>query len=127
VAAREQESVEQGDAAFRDLLARVNLAQGRLRFLAQVLQAEFNSVESAISLLESAENKAGDLAESAGRLAADQESLRRSLETEQQALTKGEDTLDLVKKRFNADLKVINDLLDTAADRTATLARRLER
>jgi len=61
------------------------------------------------------------------RLGADQEGLRRSLETEQQALARGAETLDLVKKRFAADLKVVNQLLDTAAERTATLAKSLNR
>ncbi len=122
----EQESVEQGDAAFRDLLARVNLAQGRLRFVAEVFQAEFNSVQAAISALEKVEEQAQELVEDTARLAADQESLRRSLATEQQALAKGAETLDLVKKRFTADLKVISELLDTATERTATLAKSLE-
>jgi chromosome segregation ATPase len=123
----EAAAVEEGDAAFRDLLARVNLAQARLRFVAEVLQAEFNSVQAAISSLEKVEEQARTLADDTARLAADQESLRRSLETEQQALAKGAETLDLVKKRFAADLKVINQLLDTAAERTATLAKSLER
>jgi hypothetical protein len=32
----------------------------------------------------------------------------------------------LVKKRFAADLKVVNQLLDTAAQRTDSLAKSLE-
>ena len=125
--AEEKESVEQGDAAFSDLLARANLAQGRLRFVTEVFQAEFGSVQAGISALEKIEEQAQELAEDTGRLAADQESLRRSLETEQQALTKGAEALDLVKKRSTADLKIINELLDTATERTSTLAKRLER
>jgi hypothetical protein len=109
------------------LLARVNLAQARLRFLAQVLQGESASVQAAIGELEKADEQAHSLADDTARLAADQESLRRSLETEQQALARGAETLDLVKKRFAADLKTINQLLDTAAERTATLAKNLER
>jgi hypothetical protein len=83
-------------------------------------------VETAISLLEKVEEQARGLADNTGRLAADQEGLRRSLETEQQVLAKGAETLDLVKKRFAADLKVINELMDSATERTATLAKRLE-
>lgn len=122
----EKESLEQGDDAFRDLLARANLAQGRLRFLTGVLQSEFNSVQAAISVLEKVEEQAQELVQDTARLAADQESLRRSLETEQQALAKGAETLDLVKKRFTADLQAINQLLDSATERTATLAKSLE-
>ncbi|HWQ92911.1 MAG TPA: hypothetical protein VN673_14640 [Clostridia bacterium] len=123
----EREQVEKDDGAFRDLLARVLLAQARLRFLSTVLTGEFHSVQGAIRSLEAIEQEAGELAEETARLAADQESLRRSQETEQQTLTKGTDTLDLVKKRFAADHKVISQLLDDAAERTATLARSLER
>lgn len=123
----EKESVEEGDAAFRDLLARVNLAQARLRFVAEVLQGEFNSVQAAISALEKVEEQARELADDTARLAADQESLRRSLDTEQATLAKGAETLDLVKKRFAADNKAINQSLDTAAERTATLAKSLGR
>ncbi|HWH72204.1 MAG TPA: hypothetical protein VNT26_22765, partial [Candidatus Sulfotelmatobacter sp.] len=123
----ENAAVEEGDAAFRDLLAKVNLAQARLRFVATVLQGEFAAVQAAITALEKVEEQARGLADDTARLAADQESLRRSLETEQQALARGAETLDLVKKRFAADLKVINQLLDTATERTATLARSLER
>lgn len=122
-----RESREEVDAAFRDLLARVNLAQARLRFLAEVLQREFNSVQAAIGALEKAEEQTHDLADDTARLAADQESLRRSLETEQQSLATGTETLDLVKKRFAADHKAINQLLDTAAERTATLDKSLGR
>lgn len=93
--------------------------------MAQVLQAEFNSVQAAIAALERVEEQAHTLADDAARLAADQESLRRSLETEQQALTRGAETLDLVKKRFAADLAVVNQLLATATERTATLAKSL--
>jgi septation ring formation regulator EzrA len=124
-AKEEKESAEEGDAAFRDLLARVNLAQARLRFLAEILQAEFNSVQAAINALEKVEEQVRTLADDTARLAADQEALRRSLETEQQTLARGAETLDLVKKRFAADLKVVNQLLDTAAERTATLAKSL--
>ena len=123
----EKSAVEEGDAAFRDLLARVNLAQARLRFVAEVLQTEFNSVQAAITALEKVEEQVHNLADGTARLAADQEGLRRSLETEQQALARGAETLDLVKKRFAADLKVVNQLLDTAAERTATLAKSLNR
>jgi chromosome segregation ATPase len=123
----ENAPADEGDAAFRDLLARVNLAESRLRFVAQVLQGEFNSVQAAIGALEKVEEQTHALADDTARLAADQESLRRSLETEQQTLAKGDETLDLVQKRFAADLKVINQLLDTAAERTATLAKSLER
>ena len=73
------------------------------------------------------EEQVHTLADDTARLAADQESLRRSLETDQQALARGAETLDLVKKRFAADLKVVNQLLDTAAERTATLAKSLNR
>jgi len=121
----EQPAPEEGDAAFRDLLARVNLAQARLRFVADVLQAEFTSVQAAINALEKVEEQVRTLADDTARLAADQEALRRSLQTEQQALARGGETLDLVKKRFAADLKVVNQLLDTAAERTATLAKSL--
>jgi chromosome segregation ATPase len=127
-AAKEENApAEEGDSAFRDLLARVNLAQARLHFMAEVLQGEFNSVKAAIGALDKVEEQALTLADDAARLAADQESLRRSLETEQQALAKGAETLDLVKKRFATDLKAINQSLDTAAERTDILARTLER
>ena len=124
-AKEEQAAKEEGDATFRDLLARVTLAQARLRFVAQVLQEELSSVQAAIGALEKVDEQAHSLADNTARLAADQESLRRSLETEQQALARGAETLDLVKKRFAADLKIINQLLDTAAERTATLAKSL--
>lgn len=126
-AMQEPEAVEEGDATFRDLLARVTLAQGRLRFVAAVLQGEFASVQAAIGALEKVEEQAQGLANDTARLATDQESSRRALETEQQALARGTETLDLVKKRSAADLKAINALLDTAAERTATLAKHLER
>ena len=120
-------SAEEGDAAFQDLLARLSLAQGRLRFVAEVLHAEFNSVQAAIGALEKVEEQAHDLTDDTARLAADQETLRRSTDSEQQTLAQGAETLDLVKKRFAADLKVINQWLDEASERTATLAKNLER
>lgn len=122
----ERSPAEEGDAAFRDLLARVNLAQARLRFVAEVLQAEFNAVEKGINALEEAESVSQSLVDDTARLAADQESLRRSIQTEQQSLATGAETLDLVKNRFAADLKEINQLLDDSEKRTATLAKNLE-
>jgi chromosome segregation ATPase len=121
----EEASAEQGDAAFSDLLARLSLAQARLHFVAEVLEGEFNSVQAAIGALEKVEEQAHSLADDTARLAADQESLRRSLETERETLAKGAETLDLVKKRFAAELKVVNQLLEAAAERTTTLTKRL--
>jgi hypothetical protein len=118
-------AADEGDATFREMLARVTLAQARLRFVSEVFQAEFNSVEAAITQLESAEDQARALADDAARLAADQESLRRSVEKEQQTLAKGAETLDLVKKRFATDVKDIKQMLEAAADKTVTLAKSL--
>jgi chromosome segregation ATPase len=119
------EAAEETDAAFRDLLARVNLAEARLRFLSDVLQGEFDSVEAAIGQLEKVEDATQSLANDTARLAADQEALRRSLDTERQTLATGAEKLDLVKRRFASDLEVINHLLDTAAQKTDTLAKSL--
>ncbi len=76
--------------------------------------------------MERAEEQAQELAEDTARLAADQESLRRSVETEQQTLAKGAETLGFVKTRFAADLKLINQLLDSASEQTGQLAKSLE-
>jgi hypothetical protein len=120
-AAREEE----GDTAFREVLARVTLAQARLRFLAEALEAEFKSVEAAIGLLESSEDQARTLAQDTAQVAAEQEALRRAMEKEQQTLARGEGTLELVKKRFGTDLKDINQLLQAASEKTAALAKNL--
>jgi chromosome segregation ATPase len=127
-AAAEKEAssaVEEGDAAFRELLARVTLAQGWLQFLSEVFQREFNSVEAAIGQLETVEDQARTLTDDSARLAADQEALRRSVEKEQQTLARGAETLDLVKKRFASDVKEIKQMLEAAAEKTAMLAKKL--
>jgi hypothetical protein len=118
-------AAEEGDATFRDLLARVTLAQARLSFVSEVFQTEFNSVEAAIGQLETVEDQARTLADDSARLAADQEALRRSVEKEQQTLARGAETLDLVKKRFASDVKDIKQMLEAAAEKTATLAKSL--
>jgi hypothetical protein len=118
-------AAEEGDAAFRDLLARVTLAQARLSFVSEVFQAEFNSVEAAIGQLETVEDQARTLADDSARLAADQEALRRSVDKEQQTLARGAETLDLVKKRFAGDVKDIKQMLEAATEKTASLAKSL--
>lgn len=115
------------DPTFAEILARVNLAQARLAFVSETWNTEVASVRSAISQLETLEEKARILSDDTARLAADQETLRRSLETENRALASGAETLDLVQKRFITDLDVIEHLLKSATDRTATLAKRLEK
>ncbi len=121
-----QEDKEEGDAAFRDLLARVDLAQARLSFLSTVLRKESISVQTAVGALEAVEDRATRLAGEAAELSAEQERLRRGLETEQAALARGAETLDLVKKRFASDLKVINGLLKASEERTKALSKGLE-
>ena len=115
----------EGDGAFRELLARVTLAQGRLQFVSEIFQKEFNSVEAAIGQLETVEDQARTLTDDSARLAADQEALRRSVEKEQQTLARGAETLDLVKKRFASDVKDIKQMLEAAAEKTATLSKSL--
>ncbi|MPM97936.1 hypothetical protein SDC9_145116 [bioreactor metagenome] len=121
-----QEEKEEGDAAFRDLLARVDLAQARLSFLSTVLRNESTSVQKAVGFLEGVEDRATRLASETADLSAEQERLRRGLETEQAALARGSETLDLVKKRFASDLKVINGLLKATEERTKALSKGLK-
>ncbi len=120
-------AAEEGDAAFRELLARVTLAQARLQFVSEVFQKEFNSVEAAIGQLETVEDQARTLTDDSARLGADQEALRRSVEKEQQTLARGAETLDLVKKRFASDVKETKQMLEAATEKTATLAKSLGR
>ena len=77
-AKEENAAAEEGDAAFRGLLARVNLAPARYALWRRSC-AEFNSVQAAITALEKVEEQVHTLADDTARLAAHQESLRRSL------------------------------------------------
>lgn len=120
------EEKEEGDAAFRDLLARIDLAQARLSFLSTVLRKESAAVQTAVGALETVEDRATSLASGTADLAAEQERLRRGLETEQTSLARGSETLDLVKKRFASDLKVINGLLKATEERTKALSKGLK-
>jgi predicted nucleic acid-binding Zn-ribbon protein len=117
---------EEVDAAFRDLLARIDLAQARLSFLSTVLRTESAAVQTAVGALEAVEGRATNLAGGTADLAAEQERLRRGLEKEQASLARGSETLDLVKKRFASDLKVINGLLKATEERTKALSKGLK-
>lgn len=129
-AASEKENAEQEpsetDAHFRELLERVNLANGRLQFLLEAWNAESTSVQSAIEAVEGCDEKAKGLVDETASLAADLESLRRSTESAKVNLTAGLATIDLVQKRYGSDIQEINHLLDDAARRTTELQKRLE-
>lgn len=124
--ATEKEQVEM-DAAFCDLLARVNLAEARLSFVSEVWAEEVGRVRKSIELLEGMEEKVRSLTDDTARLSADLEALRRSLESSRLTLTAGAETLDLVKKRSEKDLASIQHLLEDATAKTAKLAKTLER
>jgi chromosome segregation ATPase len=124
--AKSSEENMETDAAFRELLDRINTDLSRLQFLLEAWNGESSSVQSAIGTVEESDAKAKSLVDETTSLAADLESLRRSTESTKLDLSTGLATIDLVQKRHTADIQEINHLLDDATTRTAQLQKSLD-
>lgn len=125
-ATKPTEESPESDAKFRELLDRVNIQTGRLQFLLEAWNAESANVKTAIEAVESSGEKAKTLADETASLAANLETLRRSTESTKIGLAAGLATMDLVQKRYSADLQEINHLLDDAMNRTTQLQKSLD-
>ncbi|MEI7733032.1 MAG: hypothetical protein WCO56_25900 [Verrucomicrobiota bacterium] len=115
------------EAAFLELLARISLAEARLKFLADLWQQETGEVRKVVQQVNDCENETAKITDDVARVAMDVESLRRFVDGQQQSLAAGLESLELIEKRFASDFDAINRILDDTASRTATLEKRLEK